>query len=197
VLSKLQKLSLAKQTTQTNAPKSLASLARSARAQRSLPVDSPAVSDPTEAATPAGRPLSKLALLSSKGRAAAAAPSTLKPKPSPGSLSKLAQKVQASRLASTQPALGSLQAVDAPPSWNISTPESRETLKATRPSHFAAVLLNANGSTRMNQGDHPSKRATALPLFTSAFKFDTLSPDELILQARRGTSLAPHSPPSK
>jgi len=189
---------LAKQTVQTNSPKSLTSLARSARAQRSPPLDNSTVSGSTEVAATTGRPLSKLALLSSKGRAAAA-PSPLKPNPSPGGLSKLAQKVQASRLASTQPAPDSLQVVDAPPSWNISTPESRETLKATRPSPFAAILLNSNGTnvTRMSQGDHPSNRAMALPLFNSAFKFDTLSPDELVLQARRGTSLAPHSPPSK
>jgi hypothetical protein len=165
-----------------------------------MPLENPEVSSPTETVVPIGRPLSKLALLSSKGRTAAPAPPSPKSSAPSGGLSKLAQKVQASRLAAAaQYPPESPQLVDAPPSWDISTPESRKPLKAPRPSPFAAILLNSHGSivARMRQDNHTSNRATALPLLDSIFKFDTPSPDEVVLQARRGTNLASRSPPFK
>jgi len=195
VLSKLQQLSLEKQAAHSNTPKSLASLARSAQAQRSVLVGSTGPSNHTEAAEPAAKPLSKLALLSSKGRTTSATQSAAKPSHSPTGLSKLARKAQASRATSLQPKPDSPKAVDAPPSWDIATQQSKKTLKATKPSHFASVLLDSNGTNAIGMHRTGSTNSKVTPLFGSAFKFDTPSPDEVIMQARKGTSLAPRSPP--
>lgn len=196
-LSKLQKLSLANQAEQSNAPKSLASLARAAQIQRSPPLGTPESPKQPEPTVPTGRAPSKLALLASKGKAAST--TTPKPASSTTGLSKIAQKVQASRMASLNPEPRSSQVSDVLPSWVIDGKERGDALKAVKPSHFASILTSSNGGNvvSMRQGGGANKKDVSIPVFNSAFKFDTPSPDELVLQARRGTSLAQRSLPSQ
>lgn len=209
-LSALQRLSLANRL-QTK-PTSLASLAkgvqklettevvhslsRLASLARTTPSPSPpaassSASPTLSSQTTPPRTPSKLASLAASRKAAATASSPVSSPSSPG-LSKLAQRINANRQAASPPATF-------PPPTEATLiidplflPQLKgvETLKAKNPSAFGAVL--ALPSHLSHTQDH--KKVTEIIVKKvpggDTFRFNTPSPDDVILNARRGTSLA-------
>lgn len=194
-LSKLQKLSLA---SKTESRVSLTSLARSARGQRSQPEERPAL---TPREQPQGsalkdehRPQSKLALLAAQNKVSALKQSGTSA-PSAG-LSKLAQKINSSRTVAKQgtvsvsaPAKGSTL-----PQWELYHQQTG-IFKPPQPSTFGKIITNVSDTTSKPV---PVERSSAIQQIIGKFTtdtnttstFDSPSPDDVVLYARRGTTLA-------
>jgi len=208
-LSALQRLSLANKPQAK--PTSLASLAKGAQKleatgvtpslsrlallARTTPTPSPpaASSSPSPAqstqTTPSKTP-SKLASLAASRKAAATASSPVGSPTSPG-LSKLAQRINANRQAAsptaTSPSSTETTVVIDP----LFLPSSKEveTLKARNPSAFGAVLASPPPSYPHNYNKLAEIAVKKAP-GSDTFTFNTPSPDDIVLNARRGTSLA-------
>jgi len=208
-LSALQRLSLAnKPQTKATSLASLAkgvqklettgvppSLSRLASLARTTPSPSPPAASssvsPTRStqATPPKTP-SKLASLAASRKAEAIASSPVS-SPSPG-LSKLAQRINTNRQVASPPAASPSPAETTIVLDPLFLPSSREVemLKAKNPSAFGAMLaLPTHLSHTQNHKkvvDIAVKKAPGGNTFT----FNTPSPDDIVLNARRGTSLA-------
>ncbi|KAG8834576.1 Hsp70 suppressor, GTPase facilitates ribosomal subunit dissociation [Serendipita sp. 399] len=178
-LSKLQLLSLAKKAEQASSPKSLASFTKTATSPLLGELKSP---NSDHGGGPE-RPLSKLAQLSAKTKLAAAPTSNAKVPPvSPPGISKLAQKINASK------ALSNVKTGPSPsqtlPAWEIREISLPTAAKAPAASAFGSVLavgikpINRSLTSREGKISDP-------PLFAeTAFKFDCPSPDDIVIHAR-------------
>ena len=209
-LSALQRLSLANKP-QTK-PTSLASLAKGVQnletaglspslsrlvsLARTTPSPSPPAASsstsPTQStqSTPPKTP-SKLASLAASRKAAATPSSPVASPPSP-SLSKLAQRINANRQVASPPATlpSSTETTFAIDPLFLPSPKEVEMLKAKNPSAFGAML--ALPSHLSHTQSH--KKVTEIVVMKApgggTFTFNTPSPDDIVLNARRGTSLA-------
>ncbi|KAG8805201.1 Hsp70 suppressor, GTPase facilitates ribosomal subunit dissociation [Serendipita sp. 400] len=188
-LSKLQLLSLAKKAEQASSPRSLASFAKSATSPLSPEMKSPNPMSPKfEKGGVSDRPLSKLAQLSARSKATPPpSPGTKITVTSPTGLSKLAQKINASKSVSNTkvepPADQTL------PVWEIRPVALPAGIRAHRSSDFGSILaigVTSRGSKTLKKNDIPIPSLMG----GSAFQFDSPSPDDLVIHARRGTTLA-------
>lgn len=206
-LSALQRLSLANKSQMK--PTSLASLAKGAQkpemagvtpplsrlASLARTTPSPSTSSgasPTRSTqiTPPKAP-SKLASLAASGKAAATA-SPLASSPTSPSLSKLAQRINASRQAESQPATSPSSAEITMVIDPLFLPLSKdvEPLKAKKPSAFGAVLALPTYLSHTQNNKKVAEIAVKKAAMSDTFTFNTPSPDDIVLNARRGTSLA-------
>jgi hypothetical protein len=129
--------------------------------------------------------------LAASRKAATTASSPVSSPTSP-SLSKLAQRINANRQATSPP-------VASPSSTEITVvidplflPSSKEVemLKAKTPSAFGAVLASPPHLSHTQNHKKVTEIAVKKALGSDTFTFNTPSPDDIVLNARRGTSLA-------
>ena len=168
----------------------LASLAR-ATPSPSPPAASSGASPTLSSQTTPPRAPSKLASLAASKKAAVTASSPVSSPSSPGP-SKLAQRINANRQAASPP-------VTVPPSTETTLvidplflPQLKgvETLKAKNPSAFGAVLVLPSHLSHTQNCKKVTEIAVQKVPGSDTFRFNTPSPDDVILNARRGTSLA-------
>ncbi|KZW04187.1 hypothetical protein EXIGLDRAFT_18683 [Exidia glandulosa HHB12029] len=216
-ISALQRLSLAHVQ---SADKKKPSLAALAQARASASASRPAATSVSPIAT---APSSKLAAIAARHRqnvaASAVSPaanrtgslatSAAAPSPSPG-LSKLAARAAASSARpASSPSLSKLaakaQSLRSPPPPPEPEPEpqpvldspaallfnSTNTWSLAKPSAFGTLLASQN---RMHEPAHISGVTPTLPALSAPFAFNVPSPDDVVMEARRGTSLATHAP---
>jgi len=207
-LSALQRLSLANKS--QIKPTSLASLAKGAQKPQpaglapplsrlsSLARTTPSLSPPAASSsvsparsaqiTPPKAP-SKLASLAASRKAATTTSPPVSSPTSPG-LSKLAQRINVNRQAASPPATSPSSpemTVVIDPLFLLS---SSEMLKAKKPSAFGAVLASPSHLSHTQNHKQVTEIAVKKALESDTFTFNTPSPDDIVLNARRGTSLA-------
>lgn len=209
-LSALQRLSLANKS-QTK-PTSLASLAKGAHKPEAAGLTPPlsrlaslarTTPSPSPPATPSSasparstqntspKAPSKLASLAASRKAATTASSPVSSPVSP-SLSKLSQRINANRQAASPPAASPSSAETTVTIDPLFLPPSKEVemLKAKTPSAFGAVLASPSHLSRTQGHKNVTDIAVKKALGSNTFTFNTPSPDDIVLGARRGTSLA-------
>jgi hypothetical protein len=170
-------------------------LARSARAQRGQAEEN--VAAPKEKSSEPlrkedQRPLSKLALLAAQNKSS---PPKLTGANSPSSgLSKLAQKINTSRAATKQTAneLATPVQENTLPQWELY--QRAGAVKLSQPSIFGKILTNISSvpakpvlndrSPKIHQYLNEAFADNSTP-----FAFNSPSPDDIVMHARRGTTL--------
>lgn len=196
-LSKLQKLSLA---SKTETRVSLTSLARSARAQRGQSEESapsPKASSPEPPKKDGQRPLSKLALLAAQNKSSP--PKSAEASPQSSGLSKLAQKINSNRAAIKQTTTEQADERTLP-QWEFC--QRADAVKLPRPSIFGKILTNAPDLPEKPELIERSPKIHQLLKGVTAynstpFAFDSPSPDDIVMHARRGTTLGHSINPNK